>query len=78
MLIDRLPCSFRNVIGLQQEFSHEIMCTSALRQHNVDQHSRASVVNELEWYCLLMTYHQAMCVKGSLLPFLAVATCCVA
>ena len=32
----RLPCSFHDVIGLQQEFSHDIMCTSVLGQHNFD------------------------------------------
>ena len=73
MLFDRLPCSIRNVVALQ--LSHDSMCTSPLRQLNVDQHSIASVMNKLTWYCLLMTYHQAMCVKGSLLPFLAVAIC---
>ena len=37
MLIDRLPCSFRNVIGLQ--LSHDIMCNNALWLLNVYQHS---------------------------------------
>ena len=37
MLMDRLLCSFRNVIGLQ--VSHDVMCNSALWQLNVHQHS---------------------------------------
>ena len=55
-----------------------LYCALVLSGNSVHQHSAASVANELTWYCLLVTYHQAMCVKGSLLPFLAVAISCAA
>ena len=53
-----------------------LQCALVLSGNSVHQRSVASVANELTSHCLLMTYHQAMCVKESLIPFLAVAICC--